>query len=96
MPDSVVPSSASMDPDGPKSASGRRARNAEASRQHLRELSEALGPRDLETLASFGEFLKARRAARGFAHHHEHQMQQRERISHPDALDAALALEEKG
>lgn len=98
MPDSVVPSSASAaaDPDGPKSASGRRARNAEASRQHLRELSEALGPRDLETLASFGEFLKARRAARGFAHHHEHQMQQRERISHPDALDAALALEEKG
>jgi hypothetical protein len=63
----------------------------------LRELSEALGPRDLETLASFGEFLKARRAARGFAHHHEHQMAQRsERISQPDALDAALALEEKG
>ncbi len=95
-PDSMAPSSATLDPDGPKSSSGRRARNAEASRQHLRELAEALGPRDLETLASFGEFLKARRAARGFAHHHEHQLQSRqERVSYPDALDAALAAEEK-
>jgi hypothetical protein len=28
-------------------------------------------------LVSFAEFLKARRAARSFAHHHEHQMQER-------------------
>jgi hypothetical protein len=92
MPDSVVapppPSAAALSTstpgsaaagtieEGPKSA-GRRTRNAEASRQHLRELAEGLGPRELETLVSFAEFLKARRAARGFAHHHEHQLQER-------------------
>ncbi|WP_394822064.1 UPF0158 family protein [Pendulispora albinea] len=64
--------------EAPKSTSGRRARNAEASRQHLREVAEGLGPRDLETIVAFAEFLKARRAARGFAHHHEH-LQERER-----------------
>jgi uncharacterized protein UPF0158 len=63
--------------EGPKSQSGRRARNAETLRQHLKELADTLGPRDLDTIVSFGEFLKARRAARGFAHHHEHMMQER-------------------
>lgn len=77
-PESAAPSSASLDAEGPKSSSGRRTRNAEASRQHLRELAESLGPRDLDVLVTFGEFLKARRAARGFAHHHEHQ-QERDR-----------------
>lgn len=66
------------DTDGPKSTTGRRTRNAEATRQQLRELIELLGPRDLETLVSFAEFLKARRAARNFAHHHEHQREQHE------------------
>src|ERR1700722_18586601 len=56
--------------DAPKSQSGRRSRNAETLRQHLKELAELLGPRDLDTIVSFGEFLKARGAARGFAHHH--------------------------
>lgn len=84
LPDSAMPpsappsSSALLDAEGPKSASGRRARNAEASRQHLRELAEALGPRDLDTLTAFAEFLKARRAARGFAHHTEHLREVRE------------------
>jgi hypothetical protein len=78
VPDSVVAPPSTADLEGPKSASGRRTRNAEASRQHLRELVEGLGPRELETLVSFAEFLKARRAARGFAHHHEHQLQERE------------------
>jgi Uncharacterised protein family (UPF0158) len=63
--------------DAPKSQSGRRSRNAETLRQHLKELAELLGPRDLDTIVSFGEFLKARRAARGFAHHHEHMIQER-------------------
>jgi len=76
-PESVPPSLALGDAEGPKSQSGRRARNAEASRQHLKEVAEVLGPRDLDTLVAFAEFLKARRAARGFAHHHEHQMQER-------------------
>jgi len=63
--------------EAPKSQGGRRARNAETLRQHLKDLAETLGPRDLDTIVSFGEFLKARRAARGFAHHHEHMMQER-------------------
>jgi hypothetical protein len=70
-----APESLSMlgpDSEAPKSQSGRRTRSAEASRQHLRETAEALGPRELETLVAFAEFLKARRAARSFAHHHEH------------------------
>ncbi len=73
----IVSAPASGD-EAPKSQSGRRTRNAEASRQYLREIAEALGPRELESLVSFGEFLKARRAARGFAHHHEHQAAERE------------------
>jgi hypothetical protein len=78
IPDSVLapPSTTELE-SGPKSSSGRRARNAEASRQHLREVAEGLGPRELETLVAFAEFLKARRAARGFAHHHEHQLAER-------------------
>lgn len=62
----------------PKSQSGRRQRNAEALRQQLKELAEAVGPRELDLLVSFAEFLKARRAARGFAHHHEHMREERE------------------
>ncbi|MGA7120949.1 MAG: UPF0158 family protein [Polyangiaceae bacterium] len=58
--------------EGPKSAGGKRVRNAESLRQHLKELGDALGPRDLDMVVGFAEFLKARRAARGFAHHAEH------------------------
>jgi hypothetical protein len=61
----------------PRSTSGRRGRSAEALREHLRELIEALAPRDLESVSAFAEFLKARRAARGFVHHHEHLQQER-------------------
>jgi hypothetical protein len=67
----------SVDESAPRSQSGRRARNAEALRQHLKELAESLGPRDLDMAVNFAEFLKARRAARGFAHHHEHMMAER-------------------
>jgi hypothetical protein len=80
IPESIIPSSsASLPPEseGPRSASSRR-RSAEASRAHLKELADALGPRDLDVLVSFAEFLKARRAARGFAHHHEHMQSERE------------------
>ena len=83
-PESQVPPTSSSDIEGPKSASGRRTRNAEALRQHLRDMGESLGPRDLDLLVSFAEFLKARRAARGFAHHHDHQVQER-------AADAAAS-----
>jgi hypothetical protein len=64
--------------EAPRSQSGRRARNADALRQSLKELGDSLGPRELDLLVSFAEFLKARRAARGFAHHHEHMLQERE------------------
>jgi hypothetical protein len=67
----------SVDDSAPRSQSGRRARNAEALRQHLKELADSLGPRDLDMAVNFAEFLKARRAARGFAHHHEHMMAER-------------------
>src|SRR5262245_40469610 len=75
-----APSVAALTPEGepPKSQSGRRQRNAEALRQLLKELGDSLGPRELDLLVSFAEFLKARRAARGFAHHHEHMLQERE------------------
>jgi hypothetical protein len=42
----------------------RRQRSAEALRRSLRELTDALGPRDLETVVAFAEFLRARRSAR--------------------------------
>jgi hypothetical protein len=68
----------SADESAPKSSSlGRRSRNADALRQSLRDVGELLGPRDLDLVVSFAEFLRARRAARGFAHHHEHMMSER-------------------
>lgn len=67
---------------------GRRGRSAESLRKALREIAEALGPRDLETLASFAEFLKARRTARSFAHHAE--------VHHDHAHDEAPASSEAG
>jgi Uncharacterised protein family (UPF0158) len=62
--------------EAPKSQSGRRLRSVETLRQALLEAAETLGPKELDTLVSFGEFLKARRAARGFAHHYEHQREE--------------------
>ncbi len=49
----------------------RKGRSSEALRKSLREAAESLGPRDLESVTAFAEFLKARRAARSFAHHAE-------------------------
>jgi hypothetical protein len=46
----------------------RRKSSAEALRKQLRELADTLGARDLEKVTAFAEFVKARRAARGFAH----------------------------
>ncbi len=63
--------------EAPRSQSGRRTRNAELLRDQLKEIAEAMGPRDLELVVSFAEFLKARRAARSFAHHHEHMLHER-------------------
>jgi hypothetical protein len=50
---------------------GRRGRSAETLRTQLRDLTETLGVRDLEKVTAFAEFIKARRAARTFAHRPE-------------------------
>jgi hypothetical protein len=92
----LAAAAAGVEGEGPKSQSGRRTRNAEASRQHLRELAEGLGPRELETLVSFAEFLKARRAARGFAHHHDHQMQERMEAAAASVRGTKLVVEGEG
>ena len=47
----------------------RRGKSVETLRKNLREIADALGPRDLDTLTAFAEFLKARRSARSFSHH---------------------------
>jgi hypothetical protein len=89
-PESLAPSSSTAslpESEGPRSASGRR-RSAEASRAHLKEIADALGPRDLDALVSFAEFLKARRAARGFAHHHEHLQAERDSKRAADAPES--------
>ncbi|MEO8904746.1 MAG: UPF0158 family protein [Polyangiaceae bacterium] len=52
----------------PDVLSARRNSSAEALRKQLRELADTLGARDLEKVTAFAEFVKARRAARGFAH----------------------------
>jgi hypothetical protein len=49
----------------------RRGKSVESLRKNIREITDALGPRDLDTLTAFAEFLKARRAARSFAHHYQ-------------------------
>ena len=56
-PDDAAPAASSP------GTSGRRNRSAESLRRQLREIIEALGPRELDHLAAFGEFLRARRAA---------------------------------
>lgn len=51
----------------------RRGKSVETLRRNLREIADALGPRDLDTLTAFAEFLKAKRAARSLgAHPAEH------------------------
>jgi hypothetical protein len=49
----------------------RRARATEALRRQLRDIADTLGIRDLEKVAAFAEFVKARRSARAFAHRQE-------------------------
>jgi Uncharacterised protein family (UPF0158) len=50
---------------GPDAA--RRTRNIDTLRKQLHELVEALSARDLDKVIAFAEFVKARRAARGFS-----------------------------
>jgi hypothetical protein len=47
----------------------RRGKSVETLRRNLREIAEALGPRDLDTLTAFAEFLKTKRASRSMSAH---------------------------
>lgn len=47
----------------------RRGRNAESLRKTLRDIADALGPRDLDMVVAFAEFIRARRAARALSNH---------------------------
>ncbi len=51
----------------PLDVAARRGRNLDMLRKQLHELIETLGARDLDKVTAFAEFVKARRAARGFA-----------------------------
>jgi hypothetical protein len=48
-----------------------RRRGAEALRRHIRDVCDSLAPRELDALASFADFLRARRGA-SIALGHEH------------------------
>ncbi|MBK7580216.1 MAG: hypothetical protein IPI67_08440 [Myxococcales bacterium] len=52
---------------------GRRVRSSETLRKQIREIAENLGVRDLDKVLAFAEFVKARRAARTYAHRKEGQ-----------------------
>jgi hypothetical protein len=77
-----TPEPAAVSPSGAPPAAGaeapvaeaprspdRRGRSAESLRKTLRDISDSLGPRDLDTLVAFAEFVRTRRATRSFAHH---------------------------
>lgn len=72
----------------------RRSLRLEALRKSLREIADTLGPRDLETLASFAEFLKAKRAARAYAHHGEAYQDDASSDEAPGATDLDLGHHE--
>jgi hypothetical protein len=55
--------------EAPAAPTPRRGKSVETLRKNLRDIADALGPRDLDTLTAFAEFLKARRAARSFSSH---------------------------
>jgi hypothetical protein len=50
----------------PEVAAARRGRSSDSLRKQLHDLVETLNARDLDKVAAFAEFVKARRAARGF------------------------------
>jgi hypothetical protein len=60
-----VPDMVEEQPSQSKRESGsRRGKNAEVLRHQLRDIIEGLGPRELDQLAAFGDFLRSRRARR--------------------------------
>ena len=77
-------------------ADQRRARSLDGSRRRLRELADILGPRDLESVVAFAEYLKLRRNTRAFAHHpvafpHRREDASDDSLDHAPDVDADLA-----
>jgi hypothetical protein len=66
----AVPPPPASAPRAEEAREARRGKSVESLRKNLRDTAEALGPRDLDTLTAFAEFLKARRAARSFSQHY--------------------------
>jgi hypothetical protein len=54
-------------PGEPPRTAERRTKGADALRRSLREIADTLGPRDLDAVVAFAEFLRARRAVRPHA-----------------------------
>jgi hypothetical protein len=76
-------------PDAPEAREARRGKSVETLRKNLRDIADALGPRDLDTLTAFAEFLKARRAARSFAHHYQQEPAFQEEDTGPASQEIA-------
>ena len=90
-PADAAPAAPASSEEPPKSTKKAPSRNAESLRHALRELGDGLGARELDLLVSFAEFLKARRAARSFAYHHEHMLAERDSAPASQRSVAAVA-----
>lgn len=74
----------------------RRGRSAESLRRQLRDIVEALGPRELDNLAAFGEFLRSRRASRASqAGRDSRPRESSAGKSSPDASDSAPSVKDQ-
>ena len=58
------PAWSTLGEDANSSRDASKRRTLESMRRHLKDLSETLGPRDLDAMCAFGDFLHARRSAR--------------------------------
>ena len=77
----------------PESHDYKRGRNIDMLRKRLRELADLLGPRDLDSVVAFADFLRARRTARSFAHHHPMHFGRRD--DHEDPGEAPDSVREE-
>jgi hypothetical protein len=84
------PKEVTSTPISQEQLSGRRGRSADSLRRQLKEIADALGARDLEKVTAFAEFVKARRAARGFVARHDAEAAP-EHESHEDSATQEVA-----
>lgn len=90
-----ISSSASAPPEAGKDV--RRGRNAESLRKTLRDIADSLGPRDLDMVVAFAEFMRARRASRSLSNHFgdTHHGQDEEVPASPASQETFQAGEER-